>query len=287
MIGNTVHQNHKFLKFLSSICCFKSKGIMNNQEVLFQILRKNNLIHPILLEISIKDSKLFFLVNSKIIDLEELSQRYLFILEFRNFTLINNCFLFFFRISKEDYVNYLNFCKKDQSNQIYSPVRKHFDSLDLNFNENLIFPSNRDNPFNNRYAIGEKENMELMQTNISYLLFFNEQIRLYSQLAASRNKNWKEYLQTLIPFNFIISKVNSSTLSTDTRSAFLNLALNLYVDQDPLEELSFENYYRTLEQCEGIKINVALSNVEKLQFKNFLNESLKYLDKKVFLSFKL
>ena len=76
MLGKSFHQNHKFLNFLSSICCFKNKGIMNNQEVLFQILRKNNLIHPILLEISINDSKLIFQLNSKIVDLEELSERY-------------------------------------------------------------------------------------------------------------------------------------------------------------------------------------------------------------------
>lgn len=123
--------------------------------------------------------------------------------------------------------------------------------------------------------------MELIQTNISYLLFFNEQIRLYSHLVASRNKHWKEYLQTLIPFNFIVSKVNSSSLSTDTRSAFLDLALNLYVDQSPLEELSFENYYRTLDQCEGSNNIFVLSEDKNIELETFLYEGLKYLEKKV------
>lgn len=67
---------------------------MKNQEVLFEILRKTTLVHPILLEISIIDSNLIIRFNSKIVDLEELSKRYM------NFILINN------------YDNFLEFLKK-------------------------------------------------------------------------------------------------------------------------------------------------------------------------------
>jgi hypothetical protein len=132
----------------------------------------------------------------------------------------------------------------------------------------------------NQYFLEEEENMESIEINTSYLLFFNEQLRFYAHLAASRNKDWKIYLQSLIPFNYIVSKINCSDLKTDTRSLLLGLALNLFVDQDPLEESSFKKYHRTIEQCDGIKINSPLMT-KNIELEMLLNEGLKYLNKKV------
>ncbi|EGR33075.1 MIR domain protein [Ichthyophthirius multifiliis] len=94
---------------------------------------------------------------------------------------------------------------------------------------------------NNLKIILNKDNVLYIENMNSHKLqkekynYFLQQINFYSDLAQNRNFLWKNYLEKLFPIQFLFDKIFDSSLQRELRSSFCNLALSVYIDQEPLD----------------------------------------------------
>ena len=72
------------------------------------------------------------------------------------------------------------------------------------------------------------------------------QLRLYSDLALTRNFLWKTLLEKIFPIQFVFDSIFDSGSSIELRSAFCNLALTVYVDHEPFNPLIVPNLCRLI-----------------------------------------
>lgn len=130
--------------------------------------------------------------------------------------------------------------------QIYKQVKHGSHSFENKFVKSLFMPiiieSNKmkveTGPGRIQYVSSIKE-PELNQYLIS-------QLRLYSDLALSRNYLWKTYLDKIFPIQFVFDQVFDENSSIELRSAFCNLALTVYVDHEPFNPLIVPNLCRLI-----------------------------------------
>jgi len=67
--------------------------------------------------------------------------------------------------------------------------------------------------------------------------YLMEQFRLFSDLTLGRNYLWKSYLGDLFPMSYVFEKIFDKNINLDLRGVFCDLALTIYIDHEPLNEI--------------------------------------------------
>lgn len=82
---------------------------------------------------------------------------------------------------------------------------------------------------------------------------------MFSDLAKTRNYQWKNYLaksrgkeldkkQDKFSMQFIFDQISNDNLTEDLRSAFANLSMTLYIDHEPLNEIIVPKKCRIIDE---------------------------------------
>ncbi|CAD8210359.1 unnamed protein product [Paramecium octaurelia] len=165
----------------------------------------------------------------------------------------NNIVLFYKKLVEEsqnskDYIEFFRtICK--------------YNNKGLSVNQETIFKKCQENPkFNNAlfWTITCTDNQMLIEKDVDKKTMFQlnkeeldsfvAQLRLYSDLALSRNFQWKGILEKKFPKQFTFEQIFNNELDPDVRSALCNLALTVYIDHEPLHLQIVPNLCRLVNQ---------------------------------------
>lgn len=78
--------------------------------------------------------------------------------------------------------------------------------------------------------------------------YFLEQVSFYSTLLEGRNYLWKMRLEKQFPAGVVFEQIYNEKLSLQIRSVFCDLALALYIDQEPLNPRIVPNLCRVFKK---------------------------------------
>jgi len=98
--------------------------------------------------------------------------------------------------------------------------------------------------------------------------YFNEQLRFFSDLLLGRNYLWKTTLEQYFPLKFVFDQINNENLSLEIRSVFCDLALSLYIDHEPLNQIIVPNLcrvFRPKSMKQSLLNRAATSIVDKVK----------------------
>jgi len=97
------------------------------------------------------------------------------------------------------------------------------------------------------------------------MIYFQEQLKFYSDLLLDRNYLWKMKLEKKFPINFVFEQIYNTALTLDLRSIFCSLAFTLYVDHEPLNPKVIPNLCRVFKSNHLRNQPSLLTSAEKLQ----------------------
>lgn len=89
--------------------------------------------------------------------------------------------------------------------------------------------------------------------------FLEEQLKLYSDLTLSRNYLWRSFLEKRFPLPFIFDGIWNANFSKTMRAALCMLALTVYIDHEPFNQLNLPNMCRIYKASYSKKLTVALN----------------------------
>ncbi|EWS73528.1 inositol-triphosphate type 1 protein (macronuclear) [Tetrahymena thermophila SB210] len=120
--------------------------------------------------------------------------------------------------------------------------------------------------------LGKDQDVEI-NSKLQYLI---QQIEFFSDLCLGRNYLWSNKMMSIFPFDYITKQIQENSLHEQARSAFCNLALSLYIDQEPLNEISrpqmcriYSNYkQKEVEQMPSIYSTTDLVNFQSANNEN-------------------
>jgi len=97
------------------------------------------------------------------------------------------------------------------------------------------------------------------------MVYFQEQLKFYSDLLLDRNYLWKMKLEKKFPIKFVFEQIYNSALTLDLRSIFCSLAFTLYVDHEPLNSKVVPNLCRVFKSNHLRNQPSLLTSAEKIQ----------------------
>ena len=105
--------------------------------------------------------------------------------------------------------------------------------------------------------------------------YFSEQLKLYSALLEGRNYLWKMELEKQFPMKFVFEQIYNDSISLEARSLFCDLALTLYIDQEPLNTRIVPNLCKVFRRQRGFDESSELitSMIGTRRAANFIDES--------------
>ncbi|KAL4438749.1 hypothetical protein ABPG74_013422 [Tetrahymena malaccensis] len=120
--------------------------------------------------------------------------------------------------------------------------------------------------------LGKDQDVEI-NSKLQYLI---QQIEFFSDLCLGRNYLWSNKMMSIFPFEYITQQIQENSLHEQARSAFCNLALSLYIDQEPLNEVSRPQMcriYSNYKQKELDQMPSLYSTTDLVNFQNVNNEN--------------
>eukprot|EP00828_Plagiopyla_frontata_P042232 TRINITY_DN624_c0_g1_i13.p1 TRINITY_DN624_c0_g1~~TRINITY_DN624_c0_g1_i13.p1 ORF type:complete len:634 (+),score=80.78 TRINITY_DN624_c0_g1_i13:1349-3250(+) len=239
--------NPKYLTFLRQICSFNEQGLTSHQDILYRICENDIINNKIFLKIEIQENDLITQMNSSALSLlSGREQR----MQFRKYHMhIHN-----------------------QRNE-REPTWQFMQGANRTITRTMTNLSVGNNLKKQETIDIDCENVD---DGIKYIGYLNEQINLFAEITRGRNYLWKKKLEAFLPIKFIFQAINNKKLYKETRSAFVNLATTLCVDQEPLEFVNFPRLARVYQ-----KNTFTITKVKTEQFLELVKNSLSYIKGKV------